>query len=101
MSGWCGMLLKPGGHVVPARGVIRVALAEDLRDDRERLGDIDGFDLSAFNSFMPPVRSIRVARTSEAARQCGGPLCLRLRRQRVLRAGARVCCLRGDLRARD
>jgi hypothetical protein len=54
------MLLKPGGHVIPARGIIRVALAEDLRDDRERLENVDGFDLSAFNRFMRPVRSIRV-----------------------------------------
>jgi predicted RNA methylase len=54
------MLLKPGGHVIPACGVIRVALAEDLRDHRELLGDIDGFDLSAFNRFIPPVRSIRL-----------------------------------------
>jgi len=53
-------LLKPGGHVIPARGVIRVAPAEDMRDDQHRLGDVDGFDVSAFNRFMPPVRSIRV-----------------------------------------
>ena len=53
-------LLKPGGHVIPARGAIRVALAEDLRDDRERLGEINGFDLSSFNALMPPARKIRV-----------------------------------------
>jgi type II protein arginine methyltransferase len=53
-------LLKPGGRVIPARGAIRVALAEDLRDDRECLGKIDGFDLSPFNTFMPPVQRIRV-----------------------------------------
>ena len=53
-------LLKPGGIVIPARGIIRVALVEDLRDDRERLENVDGFDLSAFNRFMRPVRSIRV-----------------------------------------
>jgi len=53
-------LLKPGGRVIPARGAIRVALAEDLRDDNERLGEIDGFDLSPFNALMPPVRRIGV-----------------------------------------
>ena len=37
-----------------------MALAEDLRDDRESLGKIDGFDLSPFNTFMPPVRQMRV-----------------------------------------
>jgi type II protein arginine methyltransferase len=51
-------LLKPGGRVIPARGAIRVALAEDLRDDSERLGVIDGFDLSSFNALMRP-RQIR------------------------------------------
>jgi len=55
-------LLKPGGRVIPARGSIRVALAEDLRDDQERLGEIDGFDLSPFNTLMRPVRQIRVGR---------------------------------------
>jgi type II protein arginine methyltransferase len=53
-------LLKPGGRVIPARGRIRVALAEDGRDGQERLGEIDGFDLSPFNKFTPPVRQIRV-----------------------------------------
>jgi predicted nicotinamide N-methyase len=53
-------LLKADGRVIPARGRIRVALAEDARDDRERLGDVDGFDLSAFNRFTPPVRAIGV-----------------------------------------
>jgi type II protein arginine methyltransferase len=53
-------LLKPGGRVIPCRGAIRVALAEDLHEHRERLGEIDGFDLFAFNRFMPPMRPIRV-----------------------------------------
>ena len=54
------MFLKPGGHVIPAHGIIRVALAEDLRNDCELLGTVDGFDLSAFNRLFPPVRSIQV-----------------------------------------
>jgi type II protein arginine methyltransferase len=52
-------LLKPGGLVIPARGTVRVALAEDLRSDRELLGEINGFDLSAFNALRPPTRQIR------------------------------------------
>jgi SAM-dependent methyltransferase len=52
--------LKRGGRVIPARGVIRVALAEDLHDDRKRLAEIDGFDLSPFNTWMPRVRRIPV-----------------------------------------
>jgi type II protein arginine methyltransferase len=42
------------------RCAVPLALSEDLRHDRERLGDINGFDLSAFNRLMLPVRSIRV-----------------------------------------
>ena len=61
-------LLKPGGRVIPARGAIRVALAEDLRNDPWRLGEIDGFDLSRFNALMPPIRHMRI-----------GDECLKLR----------------------
>jgi hypothetical protein len=46
--------------VIPARGTIRVALAEDVLNDKERLEEIDGFDLSPFNNLMPPVRQIRI-----------------------------------------
>ena len=52
-------LLKPGGRVIPAHGTVRVALAEDARDDAQRLGEIDGFDLSLFNTLRQPVRQIR------------------------------------------
>jgi protein arginine N-methyltransferase 7 len=47
-------LLKPDARVIPARGVIRVALAHDAEFDRARLGCIDGFDLSPFNRLAPP-----------------------------------------------
>jgi type II protein arginine methyltransferase len=53
-------LLKLGARVIPVRGRICVALAEDLRGDEQRLGDVDGFDLSAFNTFIPANRQIRV-----------------------------------------
>lgn len=54
------MLLKPGGHVIPARGAIRVAPAEDTQGDQLLLGTVDGFDLSAFNRFIRRARPLRV-----------------------------------------
>ena len=42
-------LLKPGARIIPARGIVRVALANDPRIDRRRMDVIDGFDLSPFN----------------------------------------------------
>jgi hypothetical protein len=53
-------LLKPGGCVIPARSRICVAFAEDLRGDEQNLGAIDGFDLSAFNTFISAKCQIRV-----------------------------------------
>lgn len=48
-------LLKPGAQVIPARGAARVALA--YHDSRlNSLTNIDGFDLSAFNTLAQPVR---------------------------------------------
>jgi protein arginine N-methyltransferase 7 len=43
------VLLKPGAKVIPARGIIRVALAYDAKFHRARMDTIDGFDLSPFN----------------------------------------------------
>ncbi|MEY2927541.1 MAG: hypothetical protein RL367_2018, partial [Pseudomonadota bacterium] len=42
-------LLNRGGRVIPARGTIRVALAEFTDYDPAPLGEIAGFDLSPFN----------------------------------------------------
>ncbi len=42
-------LLKPGARIIPARGVVRVALAYDADIANERMDTIDGFDLSPFN----------------------------------------------------
>lgn len=52
--------LKPGGRVIPARGCIRVALAEYASDWRTPLGVVDGFDLSAFNAAVPHRHVIKV-----------------------------------------
>lgn len=50
--------LKPGASVIPARGEIRVALARDSQWDSLRMGEVSGFDLSAFDRFSPPVIEI-------------------------------------------
>ena len=54
------MLLKPGAKIIPARGIIRVALAYDIELYRERMGMIEGFDLSPFNRLA--ANSYRVGR---------------------------------------
>jgi len=41
--------LKPGARVIPARGIVRVALAHDTHIRPARMGTIAGFDLSPFN----------------------------------------------------
>ena len=43
------VLLKPGAKVIPARGVVRVALGCDDKLHLARMDTIDGFDLSPFN----------------------------------------------------
>ena len=42
-------LLKPGAAIIPARTIARVALGFDAQLNRERMGDVDGFNLSGFN----------------------------------------------------
>ena len=49
-------LLKPGAQVIPARGRVRIALAEDLQGEKHAMGAVDGFDLSPFNDLARPVR---------------------------------------------
>jgi protein arginine N-methyltransferase 7 len=46
-------LVKPGGRVIPATTVARVALAWWERAARKRLQEVDGFDLSEFNQLEP------------------------------------------------
>ena len=53
-------LLRPGARVIPARASIRVALAEDREAHRMRMEIVEGFDLSAFNRFAPPLYKIKV-----------------------------------------
>lgn len=64
-------LLAPGAPVIPASGTVRVALAEDSREDAGRLGTIDGFDLAPFNRLAATVRpshpGAKVEHRSDAA----------------------------------
>ena len=53
-------LLRPGGVVIPARGQVRVALAEDSGWDRGRVESASGFDLTPFNRLAQPYREIPV-----------------------------------------
>ena len=52
-------LLKPGAKIIPARGLVRVALAYDAEFFGARMGAISGFDLSPFNRLAPNSYTIR------------------------------------------
>jgi type III protein arginine methyltransferase len=65
-------LVKPGGAIIPARCAIKAAVAEDLQPGRQRMGKVQGFDLSPFNALAKPVYTIspesgRLAVRSSAA----------------------------------
>lgn len=67
-----GRLLRPGGHVIPAIGGIKAALAYDPSLDRRLMASHAGFDLSAFNqihgkSYKLPVNSPGLRLMSEPA----------------------------------
>jgi protein arginine N-methyltransferase 7 len=77
-------LLKPGACMIPARGTIRVALAEDREAARHHTEMVAGFDLSAFDRLRPhryriPAGAPRLVLRSEPADlftfdfQSGGP----------------------------
>jgi hypothetical protein len=59
----CQRLLKPGGTVIPARGRVRVALADDDEWDDLRMGHVAGFDLSPFSRLALPHYEIYVGAT--------------------------------------
>ena len=47
-------LLKPNAIVIPAKGVVRVALAEDRKIGHRRMTQVEGFDVTPFNMLAPP-----------------------------------------------
>ena len=50
-------LLKPGAQVIPPRSALRCALVSLPRPAERPIGDVEGFDLSAFN-FLSPAGSV-------------------------------------------
>jgi type II protein arginine methyltransferase len=77
-------LIRPGAPAIPARGAVRIALAEDRKAHWTQMHIVEGFDLSAFNRLTAPRYTIaigdeRLALRSEPADlfhfdfQSGGP----------------------------
>jgi protein arginine N-methyltransferase 7 len=46
--------LKTGGRIIPARGSVRVALADYSGAEKMRMATVEDFDLSLFNQIAPP-----------------------------------------------
>jgi type II protein arginine methyltransferase len=63
-----GRLVRPGGSVIPARGRIVAALAEDLREARARSPSDSGFDLSDFDVLAKTARDFQSDTTRLALR---------------------------------
>ena len=53
-------LIRADARIIPARGVVRVAFAEDRERHRHQIGIVDGFDLSRFNRLAGPYYGISV-----------------------------------------
>lgn len=58
-----GRWLKPNGKIIPQAATVRVALAWSDAAEARRLGTIDGFDLSAFNSLERAVQQHAIGDT--------------------------------------
>ena len=63
-------IARPGARVIPARGAIRIALAEDRKSHINRMGIVEGFDLSPFNKLIAshytvPIDKDRIVLRSE------------------------------------
>jgi len=67
-------LLRAGALIIPARGIVRVALAEDAKAERERMGMVSGFDLSPFNRLAAFCQHIRVGDERLTLRSDAGDL---------------------------
>jgi protein arginine N-methyltransferase 7 len=51
-------LVRPNARVIPAKGAIRIALAEDRKAQNRKMSFVEGFDLSPFNRLAPPCYQI-------------------------------------------
>jgi protein arginine N-methyltransferase 7 len=52
-------LVRPGARIIPAKGAVRIALAEDKDAHRKQMHIVEGFDLSPFNCLAAPCYRIR------------------------------------------
>lgn len=67
-------LLTPDARIIPARTIARVALGFDSRLSQERMGDVDGFNLSGFNALAPARYQIRAESDRMALRSAPADL---------------------------
>ncbi|MES2336608.1 MAG: 50S ribosomal protein L11 methyltransferase [Pseudomonadota bacterium] len=67
-------LLKPGGRMIPASATVLVALAELPRWDATLLGDVSGFDVSAFNRLRKSPEKVSSRDTDVRLRSAAVPL---------------------------
>lgn len=63
--------LKSDGRIIPARGSVRVALADYSGTARMRMATVEGFDLSLFNQIAPP--AFKVHRDDRGVTLCSEP----------------------------
>lgn len=63
-----GALLVPGAPVIPLRGSIRVAPVEMTDETPRSLGDVEGFDLTAFTALRPRSRMVQAGSPDLALR---------------------------------
>ena len=54
-------LIRSGAPIIPARGTVRIALAEDRRFHLRRMHTVEGFDLSLFNRLAAPCYVVNVS----------------------------------------
>jgi len=67
-------LIRPNAPSIPARGTVRIALAEDRESHRRQMHMIEGFDLSPFNRLAAPHYQISVGDKRLALRSKPGDL---------------------------
>jgi type III protein arginine methyltransferase len=67
-------LMRPGARAIPARGTVRIALAEDRKAHRSQMHMVEGFDLSAFNRLAAGSYDIAVGDERLALRSEPGDL---------------------------
>jgi type III protein arginine methyltransferase len=64
-------LMRPGTPTIPARGTVRIALAEDRKLHLREMHIVEGFDLSPFNRLTAPSYPMQIG--DERLMLCGEP----------------------------